>query len=395
MDQVRRESRNISAGAMKRASDIKAIVYGEQDTDNRMVRAFLALEGPRRIPCRDDGEIAGAVEELKNDGYASKQVLVLARNKGRSLQRCPGSRGMICCRYLVLNTGFNCLYNCSYCYLNSYLNSFGVLLFINFDDALEEIREFQRNARGDLMYRVGTGEFTDSLMLDDTAGTAERLIQLAGTMPNVLVELKTKSANVDHLLGMEEKRSAVFAWSLNTPRAIERYEADTATLDERLGAAARAAGAGFPVAFHFDPIIPYEGWEKEYGELVERTFQRVPSGRMAWISLGCFRYSHGFKETVRGNFPDDDLVLMELFSGRDGKTRYLPQVRREVYKKMKSFLDRGAPDVFTYLCMEDSGMWNDVFAREYNSSDDLERDFSEHVKRFLGDIQRAAGSIKS
>jgi spore photoproduct lyase len=376
---------------MKKASDIKAIVYGEQDSNNQVVRAFLALEGPRRIPCRTDSEIAVAVEELKNDGYASKQVLVLTRNKGRALQRCPGSRGMICCRYLVLNTGFNCLYSCSYCYLNSYLNSFGVLLFINFDDALEEIREFQRNARGDLMYRVGTGEFTDSLMLDDVAGTAERLIHCAGAMPNVLVELKTKSANVDHLLGVKEKQGVVFAWSLNTPRAIKRYESDTATLDERLGAAARAAGAGFPVAFHFDPIIPYEGWEREYGELVARAFHHVPRGRLVWISLGCFRYSHGFKETARENFPADDLVLMELFSGRDGKSRYLPQVRREIYKRMKSFLDREGTNAFVYLCMEDSAMWNDVFTREYNTSDDLERDFSDHVKGFVRSIRGLPG----
>ena len=54
----------------------------------------------------------------------------------------------------------------------------------------------------------------------------------------------------------------------NPQKVIESTEFYTASLDERLEAAAQCVDAGYRVAFHFDPIIYSKTWEKDYEELV-------------------------------------------------------------------------------------------------------------------------------
>lgn len=369
-----------SVAALKTIRDIRCVLYDERDSDNALVKAFHRLEGAAMEEYRDEAQLHERLEHLRAEGLESKEVLVLGRFKGRLLQLCPGSRGMLCCRYRLINTCFNCLYDCAYCYLNSYLNSYGIFQFTNMDALRDELEGFYRDSDRDMVYRIGTGEFTDSLMFDELSGIAGMLIDAASNMDNVMLELKTKSSNVDHLLGIGAKGKAVLAWSLNTQRNIERYEAGTASLGERLDAAVRAAEAGYLLAFHFDPIIAGEEWRAEYGALVSALFSRINPEIVAWISLGCFRYGSGFKEAMRERFPDERLSLEEMFPGRDGKMRYLKPFRRTIYREMVSTIRAHAPKSYIYLCMEAEDMWRDVFGFSFAAPELFERDFGRHLR---------------
>lgn len=366
---------------MKTAADLKIILYNEEEEDNSIVRNFLSLKGRMFIRYKDEISLADHISRLKAEGYGSKDVLILTRFKGRFFQYCPGSSGMICCRYRLLNTCFNCLYNCTYCYLHSYLNSFGIIQFTNIDSMIGEIASFFKSTNSDNIYRIGTGEFTDSLMIDEVTRIAEKLIEQASHQKNIMLELKTKSNNVFHLLDIKNKGNAVLSWSLNTERNISRYERDTASLSERLKSASMAADAGYFIAFHFDPIIIYPGWEEEYRDLIKRLFSAVNPDKMVWISLGCFRYGRGFKELIIDKFPDEDITLQEMFPGIDGKFRYYKQRRRDIYKTLIESINGYTHKSYIYLCMESSDFWRYVFNKSYNLSDELEKDISEHLKR--------------
>ncbi len=52
---------------------------------------------------------------------------------------------------------------------------------------------------------MGTGEFTDSLMMDEVTGIGGAIIEHTSGMPNIMMELKTKSDNIDHLLDIRGK----------------------------------------------------------------------------------------------------------------------------------------------------------------------------------------------
>ena len=366
---------------MRRIEDISLMLYPEAETENPLVRRFLSLPGKRHRPYGTEEELSGFMEEAVREGLASKQVLILKEFRGRFFQLCPGSPNMICCRYLLLNTGFNCLYDCAYCYLNSYLNSFGIVQFTNVFRVLDEISRFHAESDRSRVYRVGTGEFTDSLMMDEIVGIGAAIIEHTSRMNNVMMELKTKSDNIDHLLGIERRGNAVLAWSLNTRRNIARYEKDSGSLESRLRAASRAAEAGYFVAFHFDPVILYPGWEDEYVSLVDEMYDAVPSERIVWISMGGFRYAPGFREAVRVRFPEEDLTVAEMFPGRDGKLRYFRPERRRIYRILSDRIRSRGGRPFVYLCMEDSDMWRDVFGVSYPSSGELELAMSDHLKR--------------
>ena len=364
---------------MKTANEIKAVLFDEKDKDKQITRSFLGIQGPEFISFKDDDELSEIISRIKHR-YKSKEVIILKPFKGRFFQVCPGSRSVTCCNYRLINTCFNCFYDCTYCFLNSYLNSYGILQFSNLEDLHNEIDNFLMECDPKFVYRIGSGEFTDSLMMDDVTRLGESLIAKFSRHRNTMLELKTKSGNIDHLLGIKDKGNTVLAWSLNTPRNISNYEHGSALLHERIEAAKKASEAGFFLAFHFDPVIIYEDWEKEYGELIRNLFSKIDGNRVVWISLGCFRYSPGFKDILQDRFPDEELTLEEMFPGVDGKYRYLKHKRIEIYRTIKGFINNYTEKPFIYLCMESAEVWHAVFNRHYNSSLDLEKDFSGYLK---------------
>ncbi len=103
-----------------------------------------------------------------------------------------------------------------------------------------------------------------------------------------ILELKTKSSSVDSILPLKHRERTVLSWSLNPPRIIEDEERGTASLDERLEAARKCQAVGYPLGFHFDPIIFDKGWEREYEKTIHSLFQFVDPKRVVWISLGGF-----------------------------------------------------------------------------------------------------------
>ncbi len=367
---------------MRTIDDIRVIIYNSGDRDNPIARRFLDLGGRELIECESDESMEEAAESLKKRGVASKEVLFLKPFLGRMYQKCPGSQGMICCNYRLINIGFNCLYNCTYCFLNYYLNSYGIVQFIRPIPSLAEL-EAELGGEPEKVFRVGTGEFTDSLMLDDISGIGESLIAEAAHYPNLFLEFKTKSDNIRHLLGIREKGNTVLAWTLNTKRNIEQYEAGSATLEDRIRAAAAAAGAGYLTAFHFDPMIEYDGWIPDYCAIIDAFFRAVDPAQVAWISMGCFRYSRGFREIVRDVFPGERLTVAEMFPGQDGKFRYLKSKRISAYRALLRRIREYSDRPFVYLCMEPAGVWDAVFGVEYESSEELERDIGEHMKKLF------------
>jgi len=363
--------------------DIKYILYSETELDNPMVQRFLSLEGAERCAWRDEIHLGMLIEDLKTKEVPSKQVIILKPFMGRHFQECPCSKDVIGCDYFLLNTCFGCLYNCAYCFLNTYLNSYGITQFSNLDDLGDEILE-HLDLTSSQIYRIGTGEFTDSLMMDRITRIAEPLIRKFSTFKNVMLEFKTKSADVDHLLDIDEKGNAVLAWSLNTPRNIADYEEDTASLDERLEAARKASDAGYLLAFHFDPMILYDSCKEDYFSVVDRLFNTVDPERIAWISLGGFRYSPGFKEILRQKFPRERLTTAEMFPGWDGKFRYLKTHRLDLYRSMREYIEAREGSPFVYLCMESADLWSQAMGREYASTKEMEADMSRHLRmKFL------------
>jgi spore photoproduct lyase len=365
---------------LKVFDDIKLVIYDKNESGNRITTRVIkeAENRSKKILSFSSDEELGLIIDDSRKKYSSKEVLILKKFMGRKFQKCPGSPGVICCNYYLLNTCFNCLYDCTYCFLNSYLNSYGIVQFINLDELVPAIVDF--TDKTDKIVRIGTGEFTDSLMFDEITGISRELIINTACIKNLFLEFKTKSANVDHILDIKDKGNAVLAWSLNTEKNISDYEAGASSLEERLEAAYKAQQSGYYIAFHFDPIIKYENYLDDYLKIVDRVFKKFNPEKLVWISLGCFRYSSGFKDIIKHQYPFEKLTVQEMFPGIDGKYRYLKQERTQVFKAMSNRIKLYSSRPFVYMCMEGEEMWQDIFNADYKTSDELEYAFSEHLR---------------
>jgi len=311
---------------------------------------------------------AGALESFDDGGAArvasvrdGKRLLVVQRHRGTFLRHCPaGTAGLVCCNYLVVNLASNCPMDCSYCFLQDYLADAPALTaYTNVDDALAEIDAVLR-AHPERSFRIGTGELSDSLALDPLTDLSRQLVPFFAARPNALLELKTKTDCVDHLLDLDPAGRVVVSWSLNAASVITRDEPGTATLDERLAAARRVQHAGYRVGFHFDPLVEFDGWEQEYAAAVDAVAAAVDRAAVAWISLGSLRLSPALAEAVRRRTALGHVAGAELVPGIDGKARVWRGLRLRMYRVLAARLRAALGDVPLYLCMEPPAVWERV-----------------------------------
>jgi len=230
-----------------------------------------------------------------------KKHLLITHFYGRRLKPCPGTSNHICCGYYVINAITNCPMDCSYCVLQGYLNNPFLTLYTNWDDLFQEIETFLTGDHPSLL-RLGTGELSDSLALESIFPISQCLIPFFAERHNEILELKTKSTNVDFILHLNHEGRTVVSWSLNPPRMIEEEELGTAPLKERIDAARRCQEKGYPLGFHFDPVIDHENWEKGYQETIFQLFKQIDPQRVVWMSLGGFRYTPKLKAIAKERF---------------------------------------------------------------------------------------------
>ncbi len=283
-----------------------------------------------------------------------KQVLYLTRNKGGFLKSCPGTREYKCCDYQILHVASFCTMDCSYCILQSYFHPPLLQFFVNREDLDMELTGLFEK---DTISRVGTGEFTDSLIWEKWTDLTDYLVSRFSVQRKAVLELKTKTVNIERLNGLDHQRKTILSWSLNTPAVMKIEERGTATLDARLKAAVRCQEWGYPLAFHFDPMIIYDGCETDYREVINQLFQRIRPDNIVWISLGTFRFMPALKPVIAQRFPESKIPYGEFITGLDNKMRYFKPLRITLYRQMVDWIREAAPDVTVYFCMEDDVVW--------------------------------------
>ncbi len=283
-----------------------------------------------------------------------KTVLFLTQNKGRFIRSCPGTKDYECCRYMILHVGTYCPMDCAYCILQTFFHPPVLQYFVNHDTMDAELNHFLSTTTS---RRIGTGEYTDSLIWSGWTPLVAKLVDRFGRQKRVALELKTKTARVDELEYLDHNRKTIIAWSLNTETVIAANEIGTASLRARMEAAARCQNWGYPLAFHFDPIIVQQDAEEAYNAVVDRLFDMIDPDNIAWISLGTFRCMPPLKSIIQRRFPESDVIYGEFISGLDGKMRYFKPLRINIYRSIIQRIRSRAPNLTIYFCMESQDVW--------------------------------------
>jgi spore photoproduct lyase len=291
-----------------------------------------------------------------------KHRLVIARRKTPFLMPCPaGSSKFACCGYLVLTLASNCPMDCSYCFLQEYLaDNPAFQVYANFNDSFDELDRLAENARG-RSFRIGTGELADSLAFDSLTGISRDLIDFFATRENLTLELKTKTDEIENLLGIDPRGRVLVSWTLSPDAVYRSSEHLTASPAARIAAARAVLDAGYRVAFHFDPLIAYPDAERDYLSLIDELLDTVPPQQISFVSMGGLRMTPRLRGIARRRFPTDPMLCGEDVLAADGRFRTFTPLRLSLYRALAERFRKAGATLPTYLCMEPASVHERVF----------------------------------
>ncbi|MFC1863530.1 radical SAM protein [Thermodesulfobacteriota bacterium] len=320
--------------------------------------------------------------EISADFSLDKETLRLINFKGEFLKPCPGTREYICCGYQILNVGANCPLDCSYCILQAYFNKPSLRIYVNLEDEIQKILKRIDN-NPDENYRIGTGEFTDSLALDHIVKWTDTLLSHFSKRKNAVLELKTKTDKIDGLLSSPYRDRIIVSWSLNSPYIVSREEHGAPSLEKRLEAAKRCQSEGYVLGFHFDPLILHKNWEEGYLRTLEVLDRYIDPKGIIWISMGCIRYMPMLKKIINKRHPGTKILDGEFILGLDGKMRYFKPIRMEMYSFLNKKLKEWIQDTGLYLCMESDEVWKESLGWSPGVSKGLSEFLDNQVRKFF------------
>jgi spore photoproduct lyase len=291
--------------------------------------------------------------------YEGKRTLVLAEH--RSAVRESGEEGNSCPNYWHFSPYGFCPYGCDYCYLAGTQGvrfSPTVKIFVNLSEILGEIDRTVRWIGQPTAFYLG--KLQDGLALDPLTGYTRRIVPFFADHPLARLTLLTKSANVDNLLDLEHGGHSVLSWTVNPAAIADDFEHSAPPVGQRIAAMARCARAGYPVRAVVMPIIPIEGWEEAYGELLVHLLGRV---RLSRITLGSIcSYPEAMRLTERKLGPRN-AISTRLDDGRtrlDGRARFPRSLREKVYRRLIETVRGLAPDVEIGLCLEEPSIFESL-----------------------------------
>lgn len=224
----------------------------------------------------------------------------------------------------------NCPFDCQYCFLKGMYPSVDLVIFVNIEDCLNEIRE--RALGGPA--QISLSYETDLVAIDHLTGFVSAFASLASEVPDLMLEIRTKAAptgffqafqpagraaeNLGNRAGTmsDETHEAakvpenlVFSFTLSPDSIITRFEKKTPGLDARLAALKATMDAGFAVRLCFDPMILTPGWRQMYTEFFARVREEVDFSRVRDVSVGTFRIPKDYLKAMRKNYGDSEVSL--------------------------------------------------------------------------------------
>ena len=297
---------------------------------------------------------------------------------------CPvASEKTVCCNLMTIDAVQGCSLGCSYCSIQTFYSDGKISIDKNLAEKLANI-PLDPNKK----YHIGSGQSSDSLAIGNREGVLDAQLDFARSNSNIILEFKTKSNNISYLLNTDIPKNVFVSWSLNPQIFIDNEEHGTASLEERLNSAKKLSDKGVLVGFHFHPIVYYEGYEDDYKNIVKKVMSMFHPSQVAMISMGTLTFikpainklrSTGLKSKVL-QIPMEDAV---------GKSSYTKEVKKEIFSNVYDEFSSWHKDLFFYLCMEESSIWEMVFGDYYKNNSDFEIALFESVSSKMDALQVA------
>ena len=293
---------------------------------------------------------------------APRRAVFLKHHKGAFLKPFPRhpwyDKGGGVYHNLIL--GYNCYGSCHYCFIQTIFEDAIPTMYVNSDDMTRELRAFLEN---DPRAWISTGEYIDSLQLDETTHYTETVMDVMRDFPEAVLELRTKSGKVDHLPDIERPFVTV-AFSISPQEVVADVEPGTASLERRLDKARLLHAKGYRIAVRIDPIIATKKYLHAYGGLASIIEERLSWHRVSEVFLGILRFDDALLKRMAASTAARRLLDAEYVPCPDGKYRPLKQARIEAYRDMVQSIRAYHPDIDITIMMEPDYVLDPVFKED-------------------------------
>lgn len=277
--------------------------------------------------------------------------LFISEKKGAMVKLAPDAYGKTGEPHYYFVHAYNCIYECQYCYLQGYFNTPDIVLFINHEEIMSEMKKVLDN-HPDTSVWFHAGEFSDSLALTHLTGELELYHQFCVENPRAIIELRTKSVNVRALKNLKPLPNFIVSFSLSPESVAKRIDEKTPSIKARIKVMQEISQQGHPIAAHFDPIIYQDQFKDRYTELLDSMESINPL--LNYLSLGVVRFTKDVYREVENNYPDSLIHSTKMVKSFDNKIRYPRPLRNWILSTVFDLsVQKGVRKECIYLCMED------------------------------------------
>ncbi len=280
-----------------------------------------------KIKCERYGEIFN--RKSQNFRLQKKQpALILARKHKGLVLPTPKQYAIGAEHNYYFSHMLNCLYDCRYCFLQGMFQSAHYVLFVNYEDFIEEMDSIINN-HGNEPVHFFSGYDCDSLALDPVTDFTSEFIPFFESNPRALLELRTKSTQIRSLLKREPIKNCVIAFSFTPDKIAKTLEHKAPDVNKRLQAILDLQEAGWQIGLRFDPLIYTKEYASEYSELFNDIFSKINSELTHSISLGGFRLPKDYFRKLEKLYPDEKLFASPQ-AEENNNIGYPAEIRNEM-----------------------------------------------------------------
>jgi spore photoproduct lyase len=313
----------------------------------RVIEIMTRFPQARKIICGRYGEVFNP--KAQNFRLQKqKPALILAEKYKNFTMPVPSGYGIGASRNFYFSHMLNCLYDCRYCFLQGMYQSANYVLFINYEDFQDEIKQRCAETPTEAVHFF-SGYDCDSLALEPVTGFAEQFLPIFEAIPNAWLELRTKSTQVRSLLNREAFPRCIVAFSLNPDEIATKVEAKAPSLERRLDALLKLQAHGWQIGLRFDPMIYQLGYQQQYQHLFEQVFSVIKLESLHSVSLGAFRLPEKYFKKVHKLFPDEKLFVSPL-ENNQGIISYKEALEQEMTHFCTEQLLRYIPKELFFPC---------------------------------------------
>ncbi|MDP4180091.1 MAG: DNA photolyase [Bacillota bacterium] len=229
----------------------------------------------------------------------------------------------------------NCIYNCEYCYLQGMYQSANLVAFVNIEDYKLAINDALSN--GALYLAVSYD--TDLIAFNKVLPYLDHFYEFFEKKPDLEVEIRTKSANVDFYKNHKPLDNVIMAFTISPDKIIKNYERLTPPLNSRIKAIKTAIEYGFKVRICFDPIFIGDDLNDLYEPFFNHVFSEINSSYLFDVGYGFFRMSREFFRKIEKQYFSTQIFSDEYC--RAGEVvSYRQELRDEFMRKHFQILNK-------------------------------------------------------